>query len=290
MARPLRIEYEGAVYHVTSRGNAGQDIFAVDADREMLLKILGDSVDRFGWICHGYCLMTNHYHLLLETPEPNLSRGMQHLNGVYTQWFNRQHRRAGHLVQGRFKSVLVEKESYLLELARYVVLNPVRAGMVRSARDWRWSSYRATAGMGEGPGFLTTDWILAQFHRSPTRATALYRQFVKQGRGVDVWTGLRGGILLGSDEYVGKLRPLLSDYETLKEVPRRERLAARPSLDELFSEVQDKQARDEQIHAAVRVHQYTLQAVADFLGLHYSTISTIAKRVAAKRRTRQVKI
>jgi len=285
MARPLRIEYEGAVYHVTSRGNAGQDIFAVDADREMFLESLGDSVRRFGWICHAYCLMTNHYHLLLETPEPNLSRGMQHLNGVYTQAFNRRHLRSGRVLQGRFKSIVVEKEPHLLELARYIVLNPVRAGIVRSARDWPWASYRGTAGMVEGAGFLTTDWILAQFHRSPTRATALYRQFVKQGRGVDVWTELRGGVLLGGDEFVGKLKPLLSDYETLKEVPRRERLAARPSLDELFSQVQGKETRDKQIHAAVRIHKYTLQAVADFLGLSYSTISTIAKRAGAEHRT-----
>jgi len=126
MARPLRIEYEGAVYHVTSRGNAGAEIFLEDVDRMRFLEVLASTVERFGWICHAYCLMTNHYHLLVETPEPNLSRGMQHLNGVYTQWFNRQHSRFGHLVQGRFKSIVVEKESYLLELARYIVLNPFR--------------------------------------------------------------------------------------------------------------------------------------------------------------------
>jgi hypothetical protein len=192
----------------------------------------------------------------------------------------RRHMRTGHVLQGRFKAILVEKEPHLLELARYVVLNPVRARAVRSARDWSWSSYRATAGMVDAPDFLTTSWILAQFHRSPRRAIELYRKFVKQGRGVDAWAELRGGILLGSDEFVDKLKPLLSDYEALKEVPRRERLATRPSLDELFSKVRDKKARDRQIHAATRVHEYTLQAVADFLGLHYSTISMIAKRIA----------
>jgi len=129
MARPLRIEYEGGLYHVTARGNAGADIYLEDSDRERFLEILGNSVERFRWICHAYCLMDSHYHLLVETPEPNLSRGMQYLNGVYTQWFNRQRRRYGHLFQGRFKSVVVEKESYLLELARYIVLNPVRAGL-----------------------------------------------------------------------------------------------------------------------------------------------------------------
>jgi REP element-mobilizing transposase RayT len=284
MARPLRVEYEGAFYHVTSRGNARQDIFLVDPDRELFLETLGDTVRRFGWVCHAYCLMTNHYHLLIETPEANLSRGMRHLNGVYTQAFNRRHMRTGHVLQGRFKAILVEKESHLLELARYVVLNPVRARAVRSARDGSWSSYRATAGMVDAPDFLTTSWILAQFHRSPRRAIELYRKFVKQGRGVDAWAELRGGILLGSDEFVDKLKPLLSDYEALKEVPRRERLATRPSLDELFSKVRDKKARDQRIHVATRVHEYTLQAVADFLGLHYSTISMIAKRIAENER------
>jgi hypothetical protein len=134
--------------------------------------------------------------------------------------------------------------------------------------------------MVDAPDFLTTSWILAQFHRSSRRAIELYRKFVKQGRGVDAWAELRGGILLGSDEFVDKLKPLLSDYEALKRVPRRERLATRPSLDELFSKVRDKETRDQRIHAATRVHEYTLQAVADFLGLHYSTISMIAKRSA----------
>ena len=126
MARPLRLEYENAVYHVTSRGNSGTEIFIEDVDREHFLEVLANAIDRFGWICHAYCLMATHYHILIETSEPNLSRGMRQLNGVYTQWFNRQHARFGHLVQGRFKSILVEKESYLLELAHYIVINPVR--------------------------------------------------------------------------------------------------------------------------------------------------------------------
>jgi REP element-mobilizing transposase RayT len=282
MARPLRLEYEGAVYHVTSRGNARQAIFLVDPDRELFLQVLGASVERFGWICHAYCLMTNHYHLAIETPEANLSRGMRHLNGVYTQAFNRRHMRAGHVLQGRFKGIVVEKESHLLELARYVVLNPVRARMVRSAKDWPWSSYRATAGLAEAPALLTAHWILEQLHRSQDRAVSLYRQFVSAGRGVDVWTELRGGILLGCDEFVGELKPLLADYETARELPRRERHAARPSLAELFSDVRDREVRNRKIYAAVRVHEYRLQAVADYLNLSPSTISMIAARIATK--------
>jgi REP element-mobilizing transposase RayT len=183
MARPLRLEYEGALYHVTSRGNAREKIFLVDPDQELFLEVLADTVERFGWLCYAYCLMTNHYHLLIETPEPNLSRGMRHLNGVYTQALNRRHMRVGHVLQGRFKSIVIEKESHLLELARYVVLNPVRAKMVRSAKDWPWSSYRVTAGLEKAPGFLAVDWILGQFDKNRARAEKAYRDFVKAGRG-----------------------------------------------------------------------------------------------------------
>ena len=150
------------------------------------MEILADVVNRFGWICHAYCLMTNHYHLLIETPDANLSRGMQYLNGVFTQRFNRTHERVGHVMQGRFRSIVVEKESHLLELARYVVLNPVRAKMVRRVRDWKWSSYRATAGQEDPLPFLTVTWILSQFGTNPMDVVTSYRKFVREGRGVKV--------------------------------------------------------------------------------------------------------
>src|SRR6185369_14352378 len=133
MARPLRLEFEGALYHVTSRGNERSPIFRDDRDRTKFLEILGSIASVSRWAVHAYCLMGNHYHLLLETPRPNLSAGMQRINGRYTQWFNRRHRRAGHLLQGRFKAILVERDPHLLELCRYVVLNPVRAGMAAGA-------------------------------------------------------------------------------------------------------------------------------------------------------------
>jgi len=256
-----------------------QDIFIDDEDREGFLVNLGRIVERFGWICHAYCLMANHFHLLVETPKPNLSRGMQHLNGVYTQWFNRQHSRFGHLVQGRFKSIVVEKESYLLELARYIVLNPVRAKIVRSARDWRWSSYRATAGQVEPPEFLTTNWLWERFGRTSAEAARAYRAFVKQGRDVEVWDNVKGGMLMGSDSFVQSLRPLLRDVEENREFCREERLATRPTLEELFVDTTDKATRNERIHNAVRNHQYKLKEVGDHLGLCYWTISVIAKRV-----------
>lgn len=284
MARPLRVEYEGALYHITSRGNAGQDIFMGDGDRRAFLEILEEVVGRFAWHCHAYCLMPNHYHLLVETGAPTLSRGMRHLNGVYTQWFNRRHGRTGHVFQGRFKAILVEKESHLLEVARYVALNPVRAGLARDPGDWAWSSYRATAGEALRPVYLSVDWILSQFDAHPGQAAAAYRAFVERGREVDIWSDLRGGIFLGSDEFIARLRPGIVGRAGVREIPRAQRSAGRPPLTSLFAGAGDKASRDQQIHEAVRVHGYTLREVADFLGLYYTTVSVIAKRVAEARR------
>lgn len=129
-------------------------IFEDDEDRRVFLSTLAEVVERFHWICHAYCLMTNHYHLVVETPDANLSKGMRQLNGVYTQASNRRHGRVGHLFQGRFKGILVDKEGYLLELTRYVVLNPVRAGMVAQPGQWSWSSYRAMVGEEASPEWL----------------------------------------------------------------------------------------------------------------------------------------
>ena len=144
MSRPLRLEFPGALYHVTARGNARADIFLDDEDRDRFLLLLKDEIIQQGWRCYAWCLMDNHYHFLIETPEANLSRGMQRLNGRYTQSFNRIHQRVGHIFQGRYKAILVEKESHLLELCRYIVLNPVRAGMVDDVSQWQWSSYHDT--------------------------------------------------------------------------------------------------------------------------------------------------
>ena len=135
MIRPLRIEYPGAIYHITSRGNARERIFLEDADRLIFLEILGSVVKKYNWLCHAYCLMDNYYHALIETPDPNLSLGMRQLNGVYTQSFNRRQSRVGHVFQGRYKSILVQKDEHLLELCRYIVLNPVRAGMVNQPKE-----------------------------------------------------------------------------------------------------------------------------------------------------------
>ena len=156
MARPLRLEFAGALYHVTARGDGREDIYRADGDRRLFLDVLAEVWERCNWTVHAYCLMTNHYHLLVETPDANLAKGMRQLNGVYTQRFNRTYERVGHVFQGRYKAILVQKETYLLELARYVVLNPVRARMVRRAGDWPWSSYRAMVGEAAAPEWLQT--------------------------------------------------------------------------------------------------------------------------------------
>ncbi|QAA76332.1 MAG: hypothetical protein BIP78_0566 [Candidatus Bipolaricaulis sibiricus] len=209
---------------------------------------------------------------------------MQYLNGVYTERFNRCHGRVGHLFQGRFTAILVKKESHLLEVARYVVLNPVRAGMVRDPGDWRWSSYRATAGLAPVPPFLTVDWIRARFGDDPATAGRAYRRFVDAGRGAKVWNDLRGGWLLGSPRFADAVRPLLEAKPVDREHPRLQRAAVRPSLEDLFAAVRDKGTRDERIYEAVRLHGYTLREVAERVGLAYPTVSIIAKRVAERKR------
>ena len=211
MARPLRIELSGGLYHVTSRGDRREDIYFTDEDRREWLRVLGQVCERFNWICHAWCQMTNHYHIVVETPEGNLSKGMRQLNGVYTQWVNRTYDRLGHVFQGRYKAILVEKDSYLLELARYVVLNPVRAGMVRDVGRWGWSSYPEMIGERKAAEWLETDWLLAQFSRQRSRAIAKYAEFVKEGVKRDsLWVELKGQIYLGSEKFVERVQQMAS--------------------------------------------------------------------------------
>ena len=170
MSRPLRIEFPGACYHVTARGNGGQQVFTGIEDGRMFLDLLGREIAQQRWLCHAYCLLENHYHLLIETPEANLGRGMGRLNMRYAQWFGRRHGRPGHLFQGRYKAILFEKQPHLLELSCHVVSNPVRARMVNRVDQWRWSSYRALATGQEVPDWLTTADVLALLDSVVVRA------------------------------------------------------------------------------------------------------------------------
>jgi len=282
MARPLRIEYPGAVYHITSRGNDKKTIFRDDADRETFLKILAFVNKRYHWLCHAYCLMDNHYHILIETPDGNLSLGMRQLNGVYTQARNKRHNKTVHLFQGRYKAILIQKDTHLLEVCRYVVLNPVRAKMVEKPEDWRWSSYRATAGKEQPHPCLTTDWILGQFSRTRAKAEKEYRQFVRWGIGKEsIWTDVKGQVLLGEDDFVVGLSDHLKKNKDIPEIPKSQRYANRPALDKLFSEsiLKDTRKRDKKVNEAVEKYGYTQRAVADHLGMHFTYVSQIISRL-----------
>ena len=181
MPRALRPPIENGLYHVTARGNRRCAIYRDDADRTYFLGVLANVVERLAWRLHVYCLMTNHYHLVVQTPLANISRGMQRLNSMHAQWFNWRHELDGHLFQGRFHSVDVEEESHFIELSRYVVLNPVRAGIAEHPAAYRWSSYRATIGIGERPKFLTCESIFETFGSTVDDAQAAYASFVKAG-------------------------------------------------------------------------------------------------------------
>jgi REP element-mobilizing transposase RayT len=282
MARPLRIEFPGAVYHITSRGNARQAIFIDDEDRGRFLDVLRMVVERFQWLCHAYCLMENHYHLLIETRNANLSKGMRELNGVYTQGFNQRYRRVGHLFQGRYKAVIVEKDNHLLSLCRYVVLNPVRVGLIKRPEHWKWSSYRATIGLAKRLSFLTIDWVLSQFGGRKRVAMEKYRRFVMEGINKESpWETLKGQIFLGTDEFIKQLRGLLDEKQRIKEVPRVQRYVARPPLKGLFKGKKGKErtAEDRAIDNAYVCYGYTMKEIADHLGVHYATISRAIKRV-----------
>jgi len=226
--------------------------------------------------------VTLHYHLVVETPDGNLSKGMRQLNGVYTQEFNRMHTRVGHVFQGRYKGILVEKENYLLELARYVVLNPVRAGMVESPGQWRWSSYRATVGAEAAPEWLETRSILAAFGSDESEAVSRYVRFVAEGKGIpSLWTRLKHQVFLGSDGFVERMMRKVPRGRDLREVPQSK---ARPRAKPLAAYVRAHPQRDRAIAEAYASGGYTMQEIGDYFGLHYSRVSKIVRAEAEERR------
>ena len=276
MSRPLRLQIPGGIYHVTARGNARRSIFEDDDDCVRFLVVLASTVARYRVLCHAYCLMGNHYHLLVQTLEPNLSVAMRQLNGVYTQRFNRRHERCGHVLQGRFGAQLVDGEAYLREVCRYILLNPVRAGLVTHPGGWRWSSFRATAGETAVPGFLSVDWVRnLSGAKTQTEAIRRFVAFVEAGIGEP-----EGAVDRFSSKPVmsdGRLAdPLIAQCrgaEGCPEFPRAQRFGARPALDCIFEHVASRADRNVRAVAAVRDHGYTMKEVADFLGLHYITVS-----------------
>ncbi|MBQ0718575.1 MAG: transposase [Gammaproteobacteria bacterium] len=280
MARPLRLEFAGALYHVTSRGDHREAIYENDDDRLAFLSVLERVCGTYNWVCHGYCLMDKHYHLLIETPDSNLSKGMRQLNGMYTQTFNRMNKRVGQVFQGRYKAILVEKDSYLLGLSRYIVLNPVRANMVRSAKDSPWSSYRSTVGLVKGLSCLNTEWILAAFAKRKSLAIEKYKKFVAQGKGQpSPWIMLRKQVYLGSDQFVEEMQALIDGDKKLGEIPSSQRRRRSKPLAEYKATSDD---RNTAIISAYKSGGYTLKEIGDYFGLHYSSVSGIVKNHNSK--------
>jgi REP element-mobilizing transposase RayT len=275
MARPLRLEFAGALYHVTSRGDHREDIFLCDDDRLEWLEVLGIVCSRFNWVIHAYCQMTNHYHLLLETVDGNLSRGMRQLNGLYTQRFNQRHGLVGHLYQGRYKAILVQKENYLLELSRYVVLNPLRANMVASLDDWRWSSYLIVTEQNTAPPWLDTDWLLSQFGTQRGDAIDSYRRFVMAGKGLpSALQQTRHQLVLGDDAFVERHRQN-KESETLREISKAHRKTVALSLDQYQTRHTN---RDEAMAQAYLSGAYTMAEIGRFFGVHYMTVSRAVRK------------
>ena len=280
MARPLRIEFSGAFYHVTARGDRGEAIYESDADREAFLEILRAVIERFEWRCHAYCQMTNHYHLFVETVHGNLSKGMRQLNGVYTQWSNRRHRRSGHLFQGRFKGIVVDSDAYLQTLSRYIVLNPVRAGLVEDPAEWPWSSYRATAGLQRPPPWLTTGAILGPFGRKKGEAREAYRRFVHEGIGGEsIWLGLNRQVFLGEDRFVERMQRKLGEEREDVQIPKAQRRRPPPSLGEISAQAG---SRDAAILAAHATGEYSYAQIGAFFGLHFATVGRIVRKANAR--------
>jgi REP element-mobilizing transposase RayT/DNA-directed RNA polymerase specialized sigma24 family protein len=288
MARPLRIEFPGAVYHVTSRGDRREPIFVDDADRVCLLDVLAQALSRFDAQMLAYCLMDNHYHFVLHTRQANLSLLMRQINGVYTQAFNRRHHKVGHLFQGRFKAILVDRDAYLLEVCRYVELNPVRAGMKRKPQTWPWSSYRAHVGLEATPEWLDTDGLHGYLLGRPARnradrrrAEQRYMKLVADAPNVRLWDdALRQQIYLGDTAFVERMQALVEPRNsTDRDIPKVQRRKAR-SLEQWLNSCETRQ---QALYRAHTESALSMTAIARELGLSVSRVSRLIAQAERER-------
>ena len=271
MSRPLRLEFPGAVYYVTARGNAGQQLFTDLEDGQRFTELLGQEIAQQRWLCHGFCLLEDHYHLLIETPEPTLARGMARLNMTYSQWFGRRHHRRGHLFEGRYHTKIIEKDIWLLALCRHVVLNPVRVKAVNRADLWRWSSYRPLAVGPESGGircpWLHTDWVLAQFDDDPRQK---WQEYVAEGTAApSPWRELRGGHYLGDETFLRGLAARI-EGKSLDQIPAAAADPLRPTRNQIIravataAGVAEHQATNRNDHPEIfRVAAYLLRRAAN---------------------------
>ena len=270
MARPPRIEIAGAVYHVVARGNERRPVFADDIDRSRFLEVLRGAAERYRWKTLAYCLMGNHYHLLVRTEACTLARGMRHVNGVYAQWFNRRHDRVGHLWQGRYKAVLVQQDEHLLVAIRYVVRNPVRAGLTRRVEDWRWTSHHETVGAAR-PHVVAVDAVLSYFGADADGGRLHYVRVV--GDEADPPPSPHP-LVVGDDAFVARhlagVRPSPEHPQTLVR-------PSRAPLRELVAGPWD----DAGLARANVVHGYSLRELAAYLGCG---VTTVHRRVRGSER------
>jgi putative transposase len=275
MTRPLRIEFPGALYHVTARGDRREPIYLDEHDRYVWLDALGTACKRFNFVVHAFCQMTNHYHLLLETVEGNLGQGMRQLNSTYSQALNRRHRLVGHVLQGRYKSILVQKETYLLALSRYVVLNPVRAGVVATPAAWPWSNYPYLMQAEEKPPWLETDWLLSRFGSDRTIARRNYQDFVMGG--CDAPSPLRDvqhRLLLGDEGFVEEHLHTLEPLD-LSDVVRAQRQLAALSLAQFMARYP---SRNEAMARAYGSKAYSMREIAQHFAVSQRTVSRAVKQ------------
>lgn len=278
MARPLRIEFAGAFYHVMARGNDKQNIFFGNNDYHRFLDILSTTCQRHYWRVHAYCLMSNHYHLLLETPLPNLSKGMQQLDGSYTQHINRCYQRCGHVFQGRFVSRLIDTEQYYKTLLRYVLQNPVAAGIVNHAGDYSWSSYQSVLGKQSAPKWLVAAEVLAHFHNDTDAAIQAFTDFLMEFDDTDIWQHLTNQIFLGDAHFAASQLAKLPANLSTNDIPLAQ---LKPNPLTLAEYQQQYPTRDAALVAAFTSGAYSMTALASYFGLHVSTVSRkIAKSKA----------
>lgn len=292
MARPLRIEYSGAFYHVTSRGNEQKDVFKSQRDREKFLSYLESAVVRYGAVIHAFCLMSNHYHLVLETPVGNLSQIMRHVNGAYTTYFNVKRKRAGHLFQGRYKAILVEADEYAAELTRYIHLNPVRAGMVAQPEEYQWSSYRCYIGQSKAPEWLKMEFILGSFGRGSAQAKTRYRKFVEDLLGSEYGSPLKGAVastVLGSPEFVAEVSERnLGENRDGRNLPAVKELTLHPSMDEIIARVKaaapggEKLLRNISIYCCQKYSGAKLKEIGERFGISDAAVSQASRRLVLK--------
>lgn len=278
MTRPLRLEFPGALYHVTARGNRRHPIYLDDTDRRAWFGALGDACARSNCVVHAYCQMNNHFHLLIETVDGNLSAAMRQLNGNFSRGFNRRHDTVGHLFQGRYHAVLVQKEAYLLEVARYIVLNPVRAGLVALPQDWEWSSYRWMLADAGTPSWLDTQWLLMQFGATPSVAVAAYRDFVSRGIGAEnPLKSAQHGLVLGEPLLMENFHSAANRIPS--EIIRVQRGISSMSLTQYQSQFGK---RDEAMARAFWSTAFTMKQIGLHFGVSYKTVSRAVQRYEAQ--------